>query len=88
MKHANDEHGPYCEQCGECLKCYHDECLFSEDGQHSVDSYYLDTPPETEAEIDAYLRAHGYDPEQLAKQARDIFGGIIENSPLNPKNQA
>lgn len=48
-------------------------------GDAPSDEAEPNTPPETEAEVDAYLRAHGYDPEALAAEARAKFG-----SPLTP----
>jgi transcriptional regulator with XRE-family HTH domain len=34
---AEFNHGPYCEACGECVQCYHEECAETEDGEHVID---------------------------------------------------
>ena len=34
--------------------------------------------PETEEEIDAFLRDHGYDPDEVAAQGRAIAGNALE----------
>ena len=42
---------------------------------------------ETPAEVDAYLRAAGYDPEALSKRLRKVIKKAMDESPLNPKNK-
>lgn len=39
-------------------------------------------PPETPEEIDAYLRAEGYDPDEVAARGKAIAEKAIANLPL------
>lgn len=45
-----------------------------------------DYVPKTEAEIDAYLRDAGYDPEQVGRMGVKVALMAADQSPLNPKN--
>lgn len=45
-----------------------------------------DYVPKTEAEIDAYLRDAGYDPEQVGRMGVKVALAATDQSPLNPKN--
>ena len=44
--------------------------------------------PDTEEEVDAFLRASGYDPEELIAQAESTFKEALETSPLDWRNRA
>ncbi|SRR5258706_10823309 len=44
--------------------------------------------PDTPEEIDAFLRENGYDPDQLAHDAKNMFEGALEKSPLDWRNRA
>jgi len=42
--------------------------------------------PETEEEIDAYLRSQGLDPDEIVKSLRKTIDRAMMGSPLNPLN--
>lgn len=44
--------------------------------------------PDTEEEVDAFLEASGYDPEELTIQAESMFKQALETSPLDWRNRA
>lgn len=46
-----------------------------------------DYEPKTEAEIDAFLREAGYDPEEVSRMGVKVALMAMELSPIYPKNQ-
>lgn len=44
--------------------------------------------PDTEEEVNTFLRASGYDPEELTAQAESTFKEALETSPLDWRNRA
>lgn len=43
--------------------------------------------PDTPEEVDQYLRANGYDPDEMIARMRPRIQKALDESPLNPKNQ-
>lgn len=56
------------------------------DGSEPIAEWEIE-PFETDAEIDAYLRSVGYDPDELVARMRERIGRALDKSPLNLRNQ-